>query len=179
MLVHPRFLEVVSCYLPNTDGVLSLYNSAMHPANRPVEIDGLACVEKEHVGAAAVAMSREVVRAIVTHVLPGKAYDWRWSKYLRDNGKRILVTRDSYVQHVGMHGYNCDGGRSVDFGLNFYPENLIDLQIATNFLQELLVAKDKHIEELYRSVSYNLGNLFVLPVRGTYRIIRRLIKRGA
>lgn len=178
MLLRPECFEIVQRTLPNTDGVLGLYNSAMHSAIREIGVRDVPCVEKEHVGAAAVAMSREIVSMIVENVLPGKAYDWKWSKYLCDRGQRLWVTRDSYVQHIGLHGYNCDGGRSVDFGLNFYPENSVDQKIASDFLQELLIAKDKHIEELYRSVSYNLGNAFVLPVRGTYRMICRMAGKG-
>ena len=179
MLMRTECFDVIRQVLPHTDGILGLYNSAMHPAGKQLAVGDMQCVEKEHVGAAAVAMTRDIVAKIVENVLPGKSYDWRWSQYLRDQKLRIIVTHDSYVQHIGLHGFNCDGGRSVDFGLNFYPDQAADQKIAVDFLQELLIAKDSHIEYLYRSIAYNLGNIFVLPVRGLYRAFCRMAGKGA
>lgn len=176
LLFNPTWIEFIEKYFPKTDGIMSLYNSAMHATIGKVQIEDVIFAEKEHVGSAAVVMSRDVVQMIADNIPAGDAYDWRWSKYLRKTEKRLLVSDISYIQHVGLHGYNCDGSCSVEFGLNFYPEDVKDRKIVIDFFQELLLAKDKQIASMYRSIEYNLGNLLLLPIKLPYQFIKKLSK---
>ena len=174
LLFRPDFLEIIKAQINNTDGFLGLYNSALHGSFKSLDINGFPFVEKTEVGAAGSAMSRDIIQLIVDNIPPGKEFDCRWARFLHQKGKRLLVTRDSYIQHMGLHGFNCNGSTSVDFGLNFFTPDLDDQRVMADFFQNLLLAKDKKISSLYRSVQYNLGNAFVLPFTFVNWLFRRL-----
>ena len=178
LLFRPDFITFIQTQLNNTDGFISLYNSAMHDSFRELEIDGITYVEKKEVGAAGSVMTRDIIQMIVDNIPPGKAFDCRWADFLHKSGKRLLVTRDSYIQHMGLEGFNCNGSTSVDYGLNFYTSDLDDQKVMADFFQQLLTAKDHKIQSLYRSVQYNLGNAFVLPFTGIYHFLKHLLGKN-
>lgn len=120
LLCDPNFIKFILNNIDNTDGVLSLYNSILHP---PFKVIDDVFVHKLHVGGAGVVFKRNVVRSIVNNVpyYHGCAYDWLWSKYLTENNIRIFCSKDSMVQHIGFEGQNCNSVTTVDIGLGFNP----------------------------------------------------------
>lgn len=140
--------------LPLTDGVLSLYNSAIH---LPIASDSMnhpKFVQKEAIGSAGTAFARSIVEDIVTNVKPSFKYDWDWSNYLSSKGVRLLVTEDSYIQHIGIRGENCDACMNVDYGLNFFPLDEDTLRLNVAFFEQVVAANKSAIEQKNRYYYY-------------------------
>jgi len=171
LIFNPEALNTIEKLLPATDGVLSLYNSVSHAVTGDAEVAGYAACTKQYFGAAATALSREVIEFIVKNVPASNSYDWDWSVALNKRGTRLICLKDSLVQHIGAVGQNSDG-TFIDFGLNFYPGNEFNERILVAFFQEALISKDKFIR------SGLALNLLRKKFRTLTRIIRRKISGG-
>ena len=114
LLVSSNFLERGISLLPDTDGMLSLFNTPNHPesgARGPF-------VLKKSVGCAGTLWRRDVAAKVFTAVPAGPRWDWRFSDFLVKAGVEICVVRDSLVQHIGYsYGENSRG--TGDFGVGF------------------------------------------------------------
>ena len=119
-------------HFANTDGILSLYNSEFHQPIRKVTINGTKFIEKDHIGAAGTIFNRQTVQKIVLNTAPARCYDWVWSAFLRYQGQRLLVSYDSYFQHIGLKGYNCDGLSVIEYAQNFNPIHQVNNEILTD-----------------------------------------------
>jgi hypothetical protein len=108
-------LQLAVPLLPQTDGILSLFNPPSHAATG---YRG-AFVLKNTIGSAASFWRRDVVEKMLANVPTGEGWDWRFCDFLRDAGYRIYVTRHSLVQHVGFGvGQNSDVSKG-DYGIGF------------------------------------------------------------
>lgn len=136
LICHPHWIHFLRDHIHRTDGIMSLYHSVLHPPTATRIINGKEFLEKEHIGSAGAVMSREVVQDIVNHLPPSHAYDWKWSAYLRKKGIKLLVSKQSYFQHIGLKGSNCNGIRTVEYGLNFDPLHKINRQFILELYQE-------------------------------------------
>ncbi len=178
LLFRPDWIDFVLENFQYSDGMLGLYNSILHLPGKEVLINGKEFIEKRHTGSAGVVMSKEIVRKIVENIPPMGGYDWAWSKYLRKSGVRLLVSKQSYVQHIGLHGYNCDGFKTTEFGLYFYPGNATNEQFLIEFFQEFIIGVSQLVRE--ETLDIKLGKVTVSPVKvlkRTRKSIKRLLKR--
>ncbi len=146
LLFRGDWIQLLTTLLPQTDGVLSLYNSSNHPCVHELRILETPLVEKEHLGSAGTVFSREIVAAIVHNVPSSRSYDWDWSRFLRREEKRLLCTRDSYVQHIGLDGHNS-GKESIDYGLRFFPQDEWTMRHYLEFNERLLETSSLLISE--------------------------------
>ena len=96
-------------------GVFSLFNT---PSHAGVELDERWMLKKT-VGAAGSVLARSWVEQILAHVPPSTRFDWDWCEFIEKEGKQILCTRESYVQHLGFTFGQNSRYRLGDYGLNF------------------------------------------------------------
>jgi hypothetical protein len=123
MIVSPAALDFAERAFERTDGVLSLYNSQHHREVRGIDEE---LVEKRSIGGAATCWGA----ALLASVLDGLgtvrgAYDtWDWQAVylLRAMRRRMIVSRRSYAQHLGISGQNNRRFGSIDYGSGFVIE---------------------------------------------------------
>lgn len=133
------------------EGVYSLYNSNNHEniiKNINKNVGDEIFYSKEHIGGACVLFSREVIKKIIDNIeIKNQNYsnfDWRWSNYLVENKIPIYVSKNSYVQHIGMGGQNNLYIKNLDIGENFIGLESIE---GANFLikyYEYLIKEHKN-----------------------------------
>ena len=115
MLVAEDFLEAGAQLLPETDGILSLFNTPSHPAygsRGPF-------VLKKTIGSAGALWRRDIAEKMLASVGPGYKWDWRFCAFLADAGYDIYVTRNSLVQHLGFSAGENSSLKSGDYGVGF------------------------------------------------------------
>lgn len=172
LIFHPDWFDFVEENFKYTDGVLSLYNSAEHPTIRTIEINNnLVCI-KEHIGSAGTVFEKKIIDRIVKNIKPGKKFDWRWSRYLNKKRIRILVSNQSYIQHIGVEGQNCDMFLLTDFGLNFIPGSSLNANFLSEYVQEIMIQNQSLMEKRSQAfndycnatIEYKLGNFLLSPL---------------
>lgn len=131
-------------------GVISLFNTYTHPVQST--IDSLFC-RKDEVGAAGVLMHRETVKLIVDSVNSETAYDVQFSRVLLEKGYDILCTNRSYVQHIGIEGYNSlyytfDWGK--DFLLDSFENAEALIQTVDLLMKKIADNNNKSVESRIR-----------------------------
>src|SRR5262249_47259343 len=82
MLVADDFIEVGLQLLPQSDGILSLFNTPSHPSYGSRG----AFVLKKTIGSAGALWRREVAEKMFASVPPGMKWDWRFCAFLVDAG---------------------------------------------------------------------------------------------
>lgn len=186
LIYRPGWLDVLEQLLPQTDGILSLYNSRCHPFSKMINAQ---YGDKEHLGAAGVAFRREIVELIVNNIPPNITHsaDWLWMSLLRKENIRLICLTESYIQHIGILGQNNRGYfLDFDYGLNFLPENEINQRIMMQFLDETFIENKKFIfrkqNEEYkfykkRQWDYLIGHLILALPRELLRVIKRIKNR--
>jgi len=177
LVFNPDCLTFIENNFQYTDGFLSVYNSILHKSIAEIVImDNVYC-EKKLVGSAGSFFSRDLVQEIVIN-LPhtiDSGYDLAWSNYLYNNKKiRLLVSKKSYVQHIGFHGAHCNGLNAIDYGLNFFSDNVINSNIIIKHIEKIIFALlttekntiyNKIIESIYNSITYRVGHAILLPAK--------------
>jgi len=117
-------------------GVISLFNTFTHPCIG--KVNELLC-RKEEVGAAGVLVKRDIVELIIKNVKSDIPYDVQFSRELREKGYDILCTNKSFVQHIGIEGYNSLY-YTFDWGKEFVLDSLQNAK-ALNAVFDMLMEK--------------------------------------
>lgn len=146
LILRPGWLDILIEQMPYTDGILSLYNSRMHPflPIGPSDVQAVFAPKKD-LGSAGCAFTRrrveDIVRAFPT--LPTHTtFDWIWSEYFRQQGLRLCCLRESYIQHIGVIGQNNFGQLTrYDYGLDFLPVSEVNQRIMIEFIDGLVSAQ--------------------------------------
>lgn len=101
------------------DGLISLYNSTMHPG---VEKDGELLV-KRSVGNAGTLWSRPQAKlALDTLGDRTSGIDHAYCELFENRGVRLAATSQSRLQHIGIIGANNRFYGQLDHGLGFVPD---------------------------------------------------------
>lgn len=86
-------------------------------------------VIKDSVGAAGCLLSRNVVELILNQIQNrGFGFDVKYSRLLREHGFKLYATRHSYVQHIGVEGFNSRD-INFDYGENFNVKDGLNAEI--------------------------------------------------
>ena len=122
--LHPDWLNFIQRNLKHSRGVMSLYNSAVHPTN--------SCSDevcwKDSIGAMGVVMTRQMVGDVLENV-PYRidSFDWGFVDLFRAQGVQVTLPRKSLALHYGMHGSNGNGSH-IEHGLGFdesvFPDHI-------------------------------------------------------
>jgi glycosyltransferase involved in cell wall biosynthesis len=119
VMVSSRFVENAVDLVARTDGFCSLFNTPAHPTIS--RVDGL--LVKNSVGNAAVAWKTELAREIIENVPRGENWDWRYSHYLRESGRRICCAENSLAQHLGFFQGQNARNHFIDVGAGFLDDS--------------------------------------------------------
>jgi hypothetical protein len=170
LIFHPQWLVKSLELLPETSGILSIFNSNYHV---PLEIINETFCIKESVGAAGTLFTRNRVEEFMryfTSYEAGETFDYQWSKYFRDRKIPIYCTNKSLVQHIGYSGQNSMF--VFDYGRNFTVESADNGQIINNvfeaYLDEVreLYDKDKEKRQQERtSFLYHIKRCFIIIIK--------------
>ncbi len=152
LIFHPSIVEQIHSLAPLCDGVFSLYNSIAHPSIRTVTISGQKWLEKKTLGAAGVVFNRRVLQSITEKIPLGPSYDYKWSAHLAEQGLRLLCTKQSYIQHIGIYGQNHIKGFAVDFGLNFHPGNAANEELLIDFFDQVITSNNRIWQNQHKSI---------------------------
>ena len=187
LIYHPDWLDFLLSMMPHTDGVFRVYNSAQARSLATVRLGEHDVVSKEYLGSAGVALSRDHVADIVEACPVTATFDWDWSHYLHQKGVRLLVSKRSYVQHIGMTGYNSDGSLFIDFGRWFYPGTVFNEQIMVEQNDFLLSRNDdmvrgqieEHVSQLrgripYHSLAFRIGKKILSAANPVVALLKKI-----
>ncbi|HDR1294580.1 TPA: glycosyltransferase, partial [Pasteurella multocida] len=158
LIYRPGWLEIIETLLPQTDGVLSLYNSNKHQFIEQITPSYGA---KKTLGSAGTVLTREIVKKIVDNIpIDSDMFDWQWSTLLTNKNIKLICIKESYIQHIGILGQNNKGFiNDFDYGLNFIPENEINQKIMSDFIDELFLENRKFIERKEKEIGCSLTKL--------------------
>ena len=165
LLVDPELSTFMCNYAELTDGVFSVFNAPFHPVISEDEV----WAYKNHIGAAGTVLSRSLIKEIRANVTVTKQFDWDWSAYLIKTGRKIRVSKRSYVQHLGFsNGQNADNFLMGDLGLNFQN---YDKEALSIFLDEYL-----HSERSYIKSTVNILHQMILNQQSRILELEELIR---
>ena len=117
-----------------TDGILSIFNTGIHKSVG--EENGLLI--KPIFGAAGTLFTRnrieELVHAFKTGSFEPCHIDWGFCDFFSKAGVKLFCTGKSYVQHIGISGFNSDE-KGFCYGMNFIVDSLLNGQTINDILE--------------------------------------------
>ena len=152
LIVAPDFLTAALRWLPETDGMLSIFNTPSHAA---IGARGPLIVKKT-VGCAGTVWTLDVARKVLANVPPGRSFDWRFCDFLGTSGIAICVTPESLVQHAGFAaGENSTIARG-DIGAGFGDRDAHNAYRLIELLMTDSQAKSREAQERAVALDYRL-----------------------
>ena len=159
MLIGKDFFLMVSEISKNIlkkEAVYSLYNSNSHEF---IEENVFKIINKEifklkeHTGGACVIFSKKTLEKIIKNIKiknnDFSNYDYKWSKYLRENNIPIYVSQKSYVQHIGVGGQNNTSIKNIDIGYDFVGTlNITQVNYLLKYYEKLFEQQKNYIENM-------------------------------
>ena len=140
LIFDKDWISAIQKHLPETDGVLSLFNTQGH---KTINTVGDLCI-KDDVGSAGCAMTREAVELICNNIGEKDSHsslDYNWCSLFGKLGKKIYCTSRSYVQHIGFDGFNSSNG-VMDIGDGFRVGGSVNGQILGDVLYDIVSRKN-------------------------------------
>lgn len=137
MIVSPSILEFTERTFERTDGFLGLYNSTLHKPRQEVD---RALIEKWSAGGTATCWQVDLMRRVIDHCEGNLKTTWDWAANakLQEMETRILVSRRSYAQHLGIAGTNNGSFGNIDYGLGFVIETAEQARIMAETFDHLM-----------------------------------------
>lgn len=159
MLIGKDFFLMVSEISKNIlkeEAVYSLYNSNSHEF---IEENVFKIINKEifklkeHIGGACVIFSKKTLEKIIKNIKiknnDFSNYDYKWSKYLRENNIPIYVSQKSYVQHIGVGGQNNTSIKNIDIGYDFVGTlDITQVNYLLKYYEKLFEQQKNYIENM-------------------------------
>ncbi|MDR2067131.1 MAG: glycosyltransferase family 2 protein [Endomicrobium sp.] len=144
LLLRPDTIEYIYSNFKKTDGFLSVYNSDLH---RDIYFDG-KFVYKQDVGFAGMCISKDLLKSFILKQKEAlRSMDFKLSYFLLKKGVRLIVPKNSYVQHIGFDGQNCSS-ESVDFSSSFVPLSDFNKKIIDEVVPIVLKRQSEMIKYL-------------------------------
>ena len=178
VIFHKNFIEIIKSILSTQTKypVFSLYNSSNHPfvENRnPLEINKIIFKEKHSIGGICVLFTDKNILKNILENIPKErksfAYDWYWSHKLQEKGTPVMVSEQSFLQHIGVEGQNNKEIKGIDIGLYFTPTNTNDLEFLLHHY-EIVISNFAKQNDKY--VFFSRNNFFIKCVITIYRFIK-------
>ena len=95
---------------------VSTFNTPAHPIIKEYNEH---LVEKQSLGGFALAISRDLFDQIPSNQ---PSWDWTFTKIAQEQKLKMLCTKDSYADHIGVHGVHSTGQDEGDKAQNFLGE---------------------------------------------------------
>jgi len=137
MLVSPSLLDFMGHAFERTDGFLGLYNSVLHKELRDLDSE---LIEKRSFGGAATCWQSTLLRGVIDRYerKAAKTWDWVANAELAETGRRIIVSRRSYAQHMGIAGANNGVFGKIEYGLGFVVETEEQMRFMAETFDKLM-----------------------------------------
>ena len=183
VIFHKNFIEIIKSILSTQTKypVFSLYNSSNHPfvENRnPLEINKIIFKEKHSIGGICVLFTdKNILKNILDNIPKERksfAYDWYWSHKLQEKGTPVMVSEQSFLQHIGVEGQNNKEIKGIDIGLYFTPTNTNDLEFLLHHY-EIVISNFAKQNDKY--VFFSRNNFFIKCIITIYRFIKSLKRK--
>lgn len=158
-IVSKYFIDISMKMIHKTDGILSLFNTPTHN----IFADEHDVVTKKTIGSAATLWKRELACEILQNVVVGDDWDWRFCKYLDNTGKKIYVTHDSLVQHLGYHNGQNSHNHLGDLGRGFLD---LDAHSAYILIENIMFNQQTITKDLLNRIGELNDN--ILQLRRTF-----------
>ncbi len=129
--------------LDGFEGLLSLYNSTMHPDSGPASGER---VPKPDLGNAGTLWTRRLVELVSAEIPAGPFIDDRYSALLARRGIPMAAMVRSRVQHLGIEGSNNRFFGTIDYGVGFVPDSTEQLQAMAETLDLLLSSQSYYLK---------------------------------
>ena len=178
VIFHKNFIEIIKSILSTQTKypVFSLYNSSNHPfveKGNSLEINKVAFKEKHSIGGICVLFTdKNILKNILDNIPKERksfAYDWYWSHKLQEKGTPVMVSEQSFLQHIGVEGQNNKEIKGIDIGLYFTPTNTNDLEFLLHHY-EIVISNFAKQNDKY--VFFSRNNFFIKCVITIYRFIK-------
>jgi hypothetical protein len=170
LVFHSQWLVKALELLPETSGILSIFNSNNHA---PLKIINETFCIKESIGSAGTLFTRKRVEEFMryfTSYEAGETFDFQWSKYFKDREAPLYCTNKSLVQHIGYSGQNSMF--VFDYGRNFVVDSVDKGQrindVFEAYLDEVRTLYDKDKEKRQRernSFLYHIKRCFIIIIK--------------
>ena len=183
VIFHKDFIEIIKSILSTQTKypVFSLYNSSNHPfveKGNSLEINKVIFKEKHSIGGICVLFTdKNILKNILDNIPKERksfAYDWYWSHKLQEKGTPVMVSEQSFLQHIGVEGQNNKEIKGIDIGLNFTPTNINDLEFLLHHY-EIVISNFAKQNDKY--VFFSRNNFFIKCVITIYRFIKSLKRK--
>ena len=183
VIFHKDFIEIIKSILSTQTKypVFSLYNSSNHPfveKGNSLEINKVIFKEKHSIGGICVLFTdKNILKNILDNIPKERksfAYDWYWSHKLQEKGTPVMVSEQSFLQHIGVEGQNKKEIKGIDIGLNFTPTNINDLEFLLHHY-EIVISNFAKQNDKY--VFFSRNNFFIKCVITIYRFIKSLKRK--
>jgi hypothetical protein len=120
LILSPAALEFATGAIGRTDGVVSLYNSLAHEELCDIDAE---LVEKRSFGGAGTFWDARLLERFIADIRESPwGWDWQAVAFLEANRLRIIASRRSYAQHLGISGANNRWFGKIDYGRGFVIE---------------------------------------------------------
>ena len=178
VIFHKNFIEIIKSILSTQTNysVFSLYNSNNHlfvEKGNLLEINKIIFKEKHSIGGICVLFADKNVLKNILETIPKDrksfAYDWYWSHKLQEKGTPVMVSEQSFLQHIGVEGQNNKEIKGIDIGLYFTPTNTNDLEFLLHHY-EIVISNFAKQNDKY--VFFSRNNFFIKCVITIYRFIK-------
>ena len=135
LIYSVNWLQEALLLFDRTDGVMSVFNSSTHDVLDDGNDD---LIQKKDIGSAGTFFSWDVLDAIIKKypVMFQGSFDYAWCRYLGEQGIRLLCSKMSLVQHIGINGYNSDLSK-FDYGMGFDVSTVDNGQIINDVLENM------------------------------------------
>ncbi len=142
MIVTADVLEFIDCTFARTDGVLSVYNSVLHPVGPEIDDD---LIVKNSIGGAATVWDARLLRTILDRMDGPDLWDWQMCDIVSDMNIRLCVARLSRAQHVGMDGINSLRFGELDYGTGFILQTKRQSMALARALDTLMCNQQRYL----------------------------------
>ena len=183
VIFHKDFIEIIKSILSTQTKypVFSLYNSSNHPfveKGNSLQINKVIFKEKHSIGGICVLFTDKNILKNILENIPKErksfAYDWYWSHKLQEKGTPVMVSKQSFLQHIGVEGQNNKEIKGIDIGLNFTPTNTNDLEF---LLQHYEIVISNFAKQNDKYVFFSRNNFFIKCIITIYRFIKSLKRK--
>lgn len=169
LIYRSDIMGAIQQYKDKSKGFITFFNCINHNTIGKKKY----LVEKDSVGAAGCLLHRTIVKYILDNIsFRNNGFDVGFSKLLRDSSIRLYATKDSYVQHIGVSGFNSKD-ITFDYGENFRCDSLKNAEILEETFETYLKTVNKFKKRKSWKIYYFLtssGKLVKI-----YRILSRIL----
>lgn len=166
LIYRSDILDAIQRFSEPCGGFMTLFNCISHKTVSGTELFDI----KDSVGAAGCLLGRDVVRLILDRIkYRSVSFDVGFSSLLPENGFSLYASKESYVQHIGVTGFNSSN-LVFDYGKGFRCDSLVNAGIIEDTFEQYV----EHVNLFKEKTSWKLFNSVVTIPRKADRYCRTI-----